>query len=410
LAPGGQKVRFTRPLPTEVAPPQRLTIGILVDSIYPYHQGGRETVNAERTARLRRRGHSVRVFTSHWWPEPEREVVRDGVVLQAIGPRVRMYTRGGRRSIWQTVVFSLSAIQLLWAPDFDVLDVDQFPFGHVFFARLVCTLRHKPMTATWHEVWDPAYWREYSGWLGPIGVLLQGAAARRADLIFANSALTARRLVSWMGIDPKRVLVLPPAGSESFESPSAGQKTVDCIFIGRLLPHKHVDALLRALAELPGVTGLIIGTGPERDRLHALSHELRLGERVRFENPNTRDATIDRLRAARLLVSPSTREGFGITVFEAMACGVPALVIQDPDNASTELIEDGVNGLATRLDPLAIADRIKAYLANPAAQARMSHAALAAAATYSWANYAARMEVALQSLIESSPSRPQKAA
>lgn len=392
-----------------MAPPHRLKIGILLDAIYPYHQGGRETLHFERSTQLARHGHSVRIFTAHWWPEPEREIVRDGVVFQAIGPRVRMYTPDGRRSIWQTVVFSLSALQLLWAPDFDVLDVDQFPFGHFFLARLICTLRRKPMTATWHEVWDSAYWKRYIGWLGPVGVLLQRASARRADLIFANSTLTAGRLVSWLGIDPKRVLVLPPAGIESIPSPSpcplegearggGSQKIIDCIFIGRLLAHKHVDVLLRALARLPGVIGLILGVGPERERLLALSAELGLRDRVHFESPRTHELAIARLQSARLLVSPSTREGFGITVFEANACGVPALVVQHPDNAATELIEDGVNGFITNLDPLEIADRIKTYLGDPAAQARMSRVAHAAASTYSWENHATRMEAAFASL------------
>jgi glycosyltransferase involved in cell wall biosynthesis len=392
-----------------VAPFHRLKIGILLDAIYPYHQGGRETLHFERSTRLAQHGHSVRIFTAHWWPEPEPEIVRDGVVFRAVGPRVRMYTPGGRRSIWQTVVFSLSALQLLWSPDFDVLDVDQFPFGHFFLARLICTLRRKPMTATWHEVWDSAYWKRYIGWLGPVGVLLQRASARRADLIFANSTLTASRSVSWLGIDPTRVLVLPPAGIESIPSPSpspvageawggGSQKIVDCIFIGRLLPHKHVDVLLHALAVLPGVTGLILGVGPERERLVMLATKLGLQDRVHFESPSTHEAAIERLQGARLLVSPSTREGFGITVFEANACGVPALVVQDHDNASTELIDDGVNGFITNLDPLEIADRIKTYLGDPAAQARMSRAAHAAASTYSWENYVTRMEAALASL------------
>jgi len=343
----------------------------------------------------------------HWWPEPDGEIVRDGVVLDAIAPRVPMYTAGGRRSIWQMVLFGLCAIRLLWAPDFDVLDVDQFPFLHFFAARLVCSLRRRPMTATWYEVWDAAYWRTYIGWLGPIGVFLQKAAARQADLIFADSALTATRLTNWLGVDPRRVLILPPAGVETIPSREALPKTVDCIFVGRLLPHKNVEVLIRAVATLPAVTLLVVGSGPERGRLQALVEDLGLSDRVRFDAPSSHEAVIERLRASRLLTFPSTREGFGIAVLEANACGVPALVVKHPDNAALEMVKDGDNGIVCDLDAAAIAWAIDTFLRDPSLQARMGKAAHRVASAYSWETYVSRMIGSLQTIV---PSNLEKAA
>ena len=376
-----------------------MRLAVLSDAIYPYHQGGKETLHHQRSTRLARRGHAVRIHTMHWWPEPAGEIVRDGVVLHAITPRVAMYTARGRRSIWQTVLFGLCAIRLLWSAPFDVLDVDQFPFVHFFFARLTCTLRRRPMTATWHEVWDAAYWRSYIGWLGPVGVLLQRAAARQADLIFADSALTATRLTAWLGVDPRRILILPPSGVETILKRDALPKTIDCIFIGRLVAHKHVDVLIRALANLPGVTAVIVGSGPEQGRLEALATELGIAERVAFESPGSHEVVLERLRAARLLTFPSTREGFGIAVLEANACGVPALVVKHPDNAALEMVHDGENGLVCDLDVAQMAEAIRAYLANASTQATMSRAARSVASAYSWETYVTRMLGALQSMI-----------
>ena len=386
-----------------------MRLAFLSDAIAPYHHGGKETLQHERSIRLAQRGHAVRIHTMHWWPERDREIVRDGVVLHGIAPRVRMYTAKGRRSIWESLAFGLGSLRLLWSPPFDVLDVDQFPFTPFFAARLVCRLRDRPMTATWYEVWDRDYWREYMGWLGPVGFFLQRWAARSADLIFADSRLTARRLTEWLGVDPKRVLILSPGTTipSSFPSPLAGEgqgggsKTVDCIFIGRLLPHKHVDVLLRALALAPGATGLIVGSGPEKDRLIALAGELGIHDRVSFASPGSHEAVLDRLRAARLLVFPSTREGFGIAVLEANACGVPALVVQHPDNAALELVRDGVTGMICNLDPDRMSALIRAYLGDPLIQSRMSKAALAIAATYTWDAYVNRMEAALTPLFPS---------
>ena len=107
-----------------------------------------------------------------------------------------------------------------------------------------------------------------------------------------------------------------------------------------------------------------------------------------------------RLRASRLLVLPSTREGFGVAVLEAAACRVPSLVVQHPDNAAVELVRHGENGLICNLHPQAMANEIRGYLADEALQARMSRVAQQRAAAYTWDAYVNGMERALQSLVE----------
>ena len=407
-----------------------MKLSFLSDAVYPFHHGGKETLHYERSIRLARRGHAVRILTMHWWPERKRSITRDGIVFQSVAPRTALYTSKGGRSIWESVVFGLGSLRLLWSPPFDVLDVDQFPFTHFFAARLVCRLRDRPMTATWYEVWDREYWRAYMGRLGPVGFFLQRVAARSADLVFADSRLTARRLTEVLGVEPHRVLVLSPgttipspiAGRSSFPSPSGGgqgssfpspsgrgqgggSKPIDCIFVGRLLAHKHVDVMLRALALLPGVTAMIVGSGPEKARLTALAQELGISDRVHFESPDSHDAVLERLRGARLLVFPSTREGFGVAVLEANACGVPALVVQHPDNAALELVRDGVTGFICDLSPEPMAAQIRSFLADAPMQSRMSKAALATAATYSWDAYVNKMEAALMSLVGESAEK-----
>ena len=376
-----------------------MKLSFLTDAVYPFHHGGKETLHYERSVRLARRGHAVRILTMHWWPERKRSIARDGIVFQSVAPRTALYTSKGGRSVWESVVFGLGSLRLLWSPPFDVLDVDQFPFTHFFAARLVCRLRDRPMTATWYEVWDRDYWGAYMGRLGPVGFFLQRFAARSADLIFADSRLTARRLTEQLGVDPHRVLVLSPGVDVGPVPAALAAKSIDCIFIGRLLAHKHVDVLLRALALTPGVTGMIVGSGPEKPRLITLAGELGISDRVSFESPAGHEAVIERLRSARLLVFPSTREGFGVAVLEANACGVPALVVQHPDNAALELVRDGVTGIIGDLAPEPMAEQIRNFLADALMQSRMSKAARATAATYSWDAYVNKMEAALMSLV-----------
>jgi glycosyltransferase involved in cell wall biosynthesis len=56
------------------------------------------------------------------------------------------------------------------------------------------------------------------------------------------------------------------------------------------------------------------------------------------------------MRGALCLLAPSRREGYGLIVIEAAALGVPIIVALGPDNAATELVEDGVNGFVCRTD------------------------------------------------------------
>ena len=296
-----------------------MKLAFLTDAIYPYHHGGKETLQHERAVRLARRGHTVRIYTMHWWSQSEAAVIREGVTYHAISPKLPLYRAHGARSKLQALVFGLATLRLLWAPDFDVLDVDQFPFTPFLAARVVSRLRRRPMTATWYEVWDRDYWRRYMGWLGLLGYWLQRIAARSADFVFADSALTARRLHEWLSVDPARIRVLSPGIDSNLPPPSAGNKfppplgegrvgaSIDCIVIGRLLPHKHVDIFLRAIATLPGVSAVIIGRGPEKARLVALAGQLNLNDRVSFESPADRAAVLERLASARLFVLPSTR-------------------------------------------------------------------------------------------------------
>lgn len=148
-------------------------------------------------------------------------------------------------------------------------------------------------------------------------------------------------------------------------------------FTGRLVPHKGVQVILRALAELPeDVVLLAIGTGPRLADLRRLAYRLGVPHRVRFLT-EVSDADLPRyLCAADLFVFPSQNrlEGFGLAVAEAMAVGLPVITADMP--GVREVIEPGENGLLA--EPLMAADlasRIREILADDAMRRRMGAAA-----------------------------------
>ena len=120
------------------------------------------------------------------------------------------------------------------------------------------------------------------------------------------------------------------------------------LFTGRLSPEKGVDVLLRALGRLhAGGTGAklrIVGDGPERPRLEALTRMLELTDDVEFVGRVPREQIERELATAWALVAPSTwAEPLGLTALEAIVHGVP--VVASATGGLAETLEPGVSGL-----------------------------------------------------------------
>ncbi|QHY96086.1 D-inositol 3-phosphate glycosyltransferase [Streptomyces sp. S4.7] len=122
--------------------------------------------------------------------------------------------------------------------------------------------------------------------------------------------------------------------------------------IGRLSEGKRFDTLVRAVAALPGARLLLVGEGPERDRLLDLAAELGAGDRVLLHGacedppPKPPDGTgpdlPSLLAAMDLFVSTSADEAFGLAVIEGLAAGLPVLYVTCP--ALTDLPPDAAPG------------------------------------------------------------------
>lgn len=345
------------------APPDRLRIAFVSDAILPFNSGGKETRLREVSARLAERGHDVHIYTMRWWPDGAPTAV-DGVTVHALCRHLPLY-RGGRRSILQAFVFGLATLRMI-GERFDVMDVDQMPFFPLFGARLVCYVRRRPLVATWHEVWGREYWRSYLGPAGRLAAVIERLAFRMPDRIVSDSAHTTERLLAQgvrrpittvaLGADVERIASLTPAGTAS-----------DVIYAGRLLPNKNVSLLLDAVSLLvpdhPVVQCIVVGEGPERASLEDRARLLAITAHVDFRDffPD-HDVLMSLLKRSRVFVLPSVREGFGLVVLEANACGLPVVTIDHPDNASRLLIEDGRNGFVVPLDAWAIAKAIERAL------------------------------------------------
>lgn len=223
--------------------------------------------------------------------------------------------------------------------------------------------------------------------------------ARLAQEQIAISAGLAHYLAETEGFDEKAFSIIHygiAAGPEP--PPFAGGTRLLCV--GRLVPVKGIDTLLRAFAiavrEQPELTLDIAGDGPLRGDLESLAAELGLGAAVRFLG-RVEGVTAEMEQAAAVLV-PSLGEGFGMVALEAAERGRP--VIASAVGGLPEIVDDGRTGvLVPRADAPALAAAIVALVRDPARAAALGRAARERAlAEFSLARCADRTDALYEAL------------
>jgi len=155
---------------------------------------------------------------------------------------------------------------------------------------------------------------------------------------------------------------------------------------GRLVPWKGFEALLRVHASLqkkhPDLVLLIIGAGPDLEKLEALSKQLKTQDSVIFTGNVENAVALRYMRAADVFVLNTKYEGFSHFLLEASAIGVP--IVTTAVGGNPELIDNGVNGFLVKPDDKkALEERINALLVSPDLRAKISQSAKRKVATFS---------------------------
>jgi len=367
------------------------------ETFYPFVKGGAERRFYEIGRRFAAAGHEVHWYASRGRDAPETTRSLEGMTLRGVCPPLDLYHREGRRAITSALRLSLAAARALWRDrevvrKADVIDCSLYPFFHILLARLL--FRRKPIVITWHEYWGE-HWHEYLGWRGAIGKLVERLTARAGTHLVPVSEL-ARDGLSSFGADPRRMTIIRNGvDTGAIQAISPAGDDVDLIYFGRLKNHKNVDQTLRAVALLrarwPGISLLVIGSGPEETKLKDLARTLGIERNVTFTGSIDRyEEVIARVKRAKLFVHPSTKEGGGsITLLEANACGLPAIVVRHPMGVDPSLVQDGRNGFwAEDLSPPAIAAVIERCLDDVGLLGSMRFASVAFAAESDWSEIA----------------------
>ncbi|HVZ67392.1 MAG TPA: glycosyltransferase family 4 protein [Patescibacteria group bacterium] len=368
---------------------QKRKIAIISDAIYPYNKGGKERRIFEINSRLSTK-FDVHIYTMKWWRGGN--VKKDNnITLHAISKLYPLYS-GKRRSVKEAVFFSLNCFKLIFE-DFDYLEADHMPHLVLFPLKVVSILKRKKLLVTWSEVWGRDYWVKYMGLSGNIAYLIERLSVNLPDTIISVSSHTTKKLKKEFNVKSKIITI--PNGIEftKIRKVNESDKKSDIIFAGRLLAHKNVDVLIRAVELLavknPKIKCLIIGEGPEKNRLEKLTKELNLSKNIKFINFLDKHEDLYALiKASKVFAFPSDREGFGIVVLEANACGVPVVTVDSENNASKNLIQENKNGAVSELSDEAIARNIKKIISVGISKKKCIDSSKA----YDWENIARNAE------------------
>lgn len=207
----------------------------------------------------------------------------------------------------------------------------------------VARLLDLPMVVHFHH---PASKRYFYFWMLPWADKLIVPSQHTQQVV--KSKCKRDSVVVYNGIDVENRFHTPAQKDPSFRHAlGISADAIVIASIGALVPHKRVDIILRALKiastqiQVP-LHALIIGTGTESDKLHALVKELKLESQVSFLS-RVPEIYPYLQHVADIHISASSEEGFGLSVVEAAACGLPNIV--SASGALTEVVVDEFDGI-----------------------------------------------------------------
>ena len=230
---------------------------------------------------------------------------------------------------------------------------------------------------------------------------------RRAAIVVCDSEAVRAELLSHALVPEDRIVVVPIGAHPSFaaapdadadaaaEALTAGSRGAGLLHVGSTIPRKRIDVLLetvgRVAAQRPDVTLWRVG-GPFTPAQLAQVRELGLAGRITVMPFVRRPVLAALYRRASLVLLPSDREGFGLPVVEAMACGIPVLASDLP--VLREVGGEAADYCAAG-SPGTWADRVLSLLdqreSSPARWTARRAAGLERAAMFSWERYGAAM-------------------
>jgi glycosyltransferase involved in cell wall biosynthesis len=344
--------------------------------------GGAELHLHEIMRRMVERGHKVTWFSCRYEGAPDSDsydgidFVRKGSWYDAnyvIPGAVKAFLRKERADL---VVEDINKIPF-YLPlhvDTPVMPVIPHLFGKTVFRET------NPLFALYVYLWELFIPRVYRNC--QFSVI---SPSTKDDLV-ARGLFEEQVDVVYCGLDHDRYRLLD--GVTRYEQPTI-------VHFGRVRKYKAIDVVIKAYArireKLPDARLIIIGDGPELPNLVKLAGRMGLGDAVDFKGRIPTGEMVEILNRSHLFMNASPKEGWGLTVVEANACGVP-VVGSDRPGLKDSILHDKTGFLAEYGDVEGFAARGLELLTDDAMWERMSRAGLEWSRSMTWERTADEME------------------
>ena len=161
--------------------------------------------------------------------------------------------------------------------------------------------------------------RAVAPWIAHFFRIWDRVSADRVDLFVADSEHVKDRIRKHYR--RPSLVIFPPVDTGFFTPGAAADSSAPFLVVSALVPYKGVERAIR-VASRRRLPLRVVGTGPDRKRLHAIA-----GPTIRFEEWLSMDALRDAYRTCRALIQ-AHEEDFGIAPLEAMACGRPVIALR----------------------------------------------------------------------------------
>ena len=243
-----------------------------------------------------------------------------------------------------------------------------------------------PMVIAIHDVSFAAHPEWFSWREGARRRTITRLAARAATRVITTSGFSKREIVAHLGVEESKIrVVYPGVTSLGAGRPSTGRQHV--LFVGSIFNRRHVPELIEGFARLtrrhPDIRLEIVGDNRTSPHIALTSHD---GVKVRSYVP---EEELQRLYAGSAAFAfLSEYEGFGLTPLEALAAGIPVLLLDTP--VAREICGDAAL-YVKRADPALIEQALASLLFSTAERERILGAASALLPRYSWTECARRV-------------------
>jgi len=351
--------------------------------------GGAEVHIHEILKHLVEWGHEATLMSTTWPGCSDEEVV-DGVKII-------------RRGHWYDANFTipLYARKHLKENSYDVIleDINKLPF----FMPLYTTVK---VVVVIPHLFGLTAFREANPLVASYVVLMEKfiPSVFKRNYFMVISPSTKEDLIS-RGIDAGRIeVVLCGLDHGTYRYLSLDRFDVPTIVhLGRLRKYKSVDIAIRAMTyirqEIPSARLVIIGDGPYRKELERLSLKLGVEGAVEFKGYMDKEELVKFLNRSHLLINPSPKEGWGLTVVEANACGVPVVASRRP--GLKDSVIDGKTGFLVPYGDIEdFAEKSLTILKDRKLWDQMSKNALERVKELTWERCARESEAFLERIIQ----------